>query len=73
MLRNKSTLLLVGLAGAYAAYRFSKMTPDQKDNLKRKAQKLMDDYLPEDVKSMFGTQSVGKNFTGDNSSAPSGL
>ncbi|MDB5202195.1 MAG: hypothetical protein JWQ27_1604 [Ferruginibacter sp.] len=56
MLTKRSGLLLAGLA-AYAAYKYSKMSPDQKENLfgglKEKGRKLVDQFVPEDVKSKF--------------------
>ena len=58
-MRNKSsftTLLLAG-AAAYAYYKYSKMTPEQKKslvgNLKQKGKDLMDEYLPGSMKSGF--------------------
>jgi len=49
-------LLLAGLA-AYAYYKYSQMSSKEKENLvsdlKAKGQKLYDDYMPEQVKSMF--------------------
>ena len=49
-------LLLAGLA-AYAYYKYSKMSAEEKENLvrdlKAKGQKLYDEYMPEQVKSMF--------------------
>ena len=57
---NKSGLLLAGLA-AFAYYKYNKMSEDQKrdmvNNLKQKGQKLYDDYVPENVKSMFSKAS----------------
>jgi hypothetical protein len=50
-------LLLAGLA-AYAYYKYNKMTPEQKEKLvggiKEKGQKIYDQYVPEEVKKMFG-------------------
>ena len=58
-MRNKSsftTLLLAG-AAAYAYYKYSKMTPEQRKslvgNLKQKGKDLMDEYLPGSMKSGF--------------------
>lgn len=52
-------LLLAGLA-AVAYYKYSKMTPEDKDNLigdlKAKGQKLYDEYMPEQYKSMFSSK-----------------
>jgi len=56
----KGGLLLAGLA-AYAYYKYNKMSDDQKrdlvSNLKQKGQKLYDDYVPENVKSMISKTS----------------
>lgn len=52
----KGGLLLAGLA-AFAYYKYSKMSEQEKhdlvNNLKEKGQKLYDQYVPEDVKKMF--------------------
>jgi hypothetical protein len=49
-------LLLAGLA-AFAYYKYSKMSADQKKNivsdLKEKGKKIYDDYAPQEVKNMF--------------------
>ena len=56
----KGGLLLAGLA-AYAYYKYNKMSDDQKrdlvSNLKQKGQKLYNDYVPENVKSMISKTS----------------
>jgi hypothetical protein len=60
MLQNrrppKGGLLLAGLA-AFAYYKYSKMSEEQKRNLvsglKEKGQKLYDQYMPTEIKSMF--------------------
>ncbi len=65
MLRNNSksgSLLLAGLA-AYAYYKYSKMTPDERrsmlDGLKEKGKKLVDQYLPDDIKDKFMNRNTG--------------
>jgi hypothetical protein len=44
-------------AGAYAAYKYSKMSEQQKQdlskNLKEKGKKLYDEYVPGNMKNMF--------------------
>lgn len=49
------SLLLAG-AAAYAYYKYSQMSEQQRkdmvNNWKQKGQKLYDDYVPENVKSM---------------------
>ena len=59
MLQNKKmpgTLLVAGIA-AYAYYRYTKMTEEEKKNLvgdlKQKGQKLYDQYVPEEIKGFF--------------------
>ena len=59
MLNNK-TLLLAGAGLAiYAAYKYSKMSELQKNDLmnslKEKGKKLADKYVPEDIKNKFTT------------------
>jgi len=50
------TLLAAGLA-AYAYYKYSKMSDEQKQNivsdLKEKAENLYDQYMPAEVKDLF--------------------
>jgi len=60
MLQNKRSatpLLLAGLA-AFAYYKYSKMSPAQKQDLtgtiKEKGKKIYDKYVPQSVKDMFG-------------------
>lgn len=58
---QKKAMILLGAAAAYAAYRYSKMTPDAKASLKEKGKKIVDDYLPENWKNMLG---LGENKNG---------
>jgi len=80
MIQNKKGpaggLLLAGLA-AYAYYKYSQMSSEEKENLvsdlKAKGQKFYDDYMPEQVKSMFakstGTATADANpYFGEGSS-----
>lgn len=50
-------LLLAGVA-AYAAYKYNKMTPEERHQMiagmKEKCQKLYDDFMPDQIKNMFG-------------------
>ncbi|HVG40881.1 MAG TPA: hypothetical protein VM888_04650 [Chitinophagaceae bacterium] len=70
MVQNKKrptgTLLLAGLA-AYAYYKYSKMSPDQKKNLvgdwKEKGKKFYEDNVPENIKSMLGNKSGSQGNT----------
>jgi hypothetical protein len=63
MTRNKGgfgSLLLAG-AAAFAYYKYSQMSADQKRNLvgdlKEKGKKFYDENIPENVKSLFNQQS----------------
>ena len=44
-MQRKGLGLLLAAAAAYGYYRFSKMTPEQKNNLKEKGKKFMNDNL----------------------------
>ncbi len=64
------TLLAAGLA-AFAYYKYSKMSAQEKESLvgdlKDKAQKLYDQYAPEELKNLFakkGPQATQNNFEG---------
>lgn len=56
MLSKKGTVLLAGLA-ALAYYKYHKMTPEEKaelkNSVKKTGQKIID-QLPEDLKNIFG-------------------
>ncbi|MEP6711169.1 MAG: hypothetical protein ABJA37_02080 [Ferruginibacter sp.] len=57
---NKNALLLAGAGLAvYAAYKYSKMSETEKNDLvnslKEKGRKLADKYVPEDIKNKFTT------------------
>lgn len=55
MLQNKRSaapLLLAGLA-AFAYYRFSKMSPEKKRDLKEKGKNVLDKYVSQPVKKLF--------------------
>jgi hypothetical protein len=59
MLQNRTrsgSLLLAGLA-AFAYYKYSKMTPEERrsmfDGLKEKGKKLINDYVPENIRDKF--------------------
>ncbi len=68
MIRNKipsGGLILAGLA-AYAYYKYSKMSEEEKrklaDNLKEQGKKFYDQYVPENIKNMFTkTNNMGAN------------
>ncbi len=71
MLQNRkgsTGLLLAGLA-AFAYYKYSKMSEEEKQNLmstlKEQGKKLYDQYAPEELKSVFsnkGNTSGNSNF-----------
>ena len=44
-MQTKGLGLLLAAAAAYGYYRYSKMSPEQKNNLKEKGKKFMDDNL----------------------------
>ncbi|MEP7252423.1 MAG: hypothetical protein ABI683_08585 [Ginsengibacter sp.] len=52
----KGSLLVAGLA-AFAYYKYSKMSPDEKKNIvgsfKAKGKKLYDEYAPPELKKLF--------------------
>ena len=56
-------LLLAGLA-AFAYYKYSKLTPDQKrdlvGNLKERGKKLYDQFMPANLKNTFATEGTPK-------------
>lgn len=53
---RSGSLLLAGLA-AFAYYKYSKMTPEQRrsmlDGLKEKGRQLVDEYVPANIKDKF--------------------
>lgn len=59
MLRNKTGLLLAGLA-AFGYYKYSKMTPEQKKNLMDKGKDLLNKNFS-GVENMFGKKASGTN------------
>ncbi len=68
----KGGLLLAGLA-AFAYYKYSKMSEEQKRNLvsglKEKGKKLYDEYMPTEIKNMLGKKETPGNYnTGSNNS-----
>jgi len=53
----KWALILAGIGGAVAYYMYSSLTSEQKkemvDNLKQKGKKILDEYIPSDLKNKF--------------------
>ena len=60
--RKTGGLLLAGLA-AYAYYKYNKMTPEERrktmEGMKEKGKKIYDEYVPNEVKNMFGKKQSG--------------
>lgn len=50
--KSSASLLLAGLA-AFAFYKYKKMTPEKKNELKEKGKDLIDKYVPDSVKNIF--------------------
>lgn len=62
MLRNKTGLLLAGLA-AYGYYRYSKMTPEQKNNIIEKGKGILNKNLG-GLEGLFGKKSTPQSHNG---------
>ncbi|MEO6136684.1 MAG: hypothetical protein ABIP35_16135 [Ginsengibacter sp.] len=50
--KSSTPLLLAGLA-AFAIYKYKKMSPEKKNELKEKGMDLVDKYVPASVKNIF--------------------
>lgn len=55
--------LLLAAAAAYGYYRYSKMTPEQKNGLRQKGKEFVDKNLG-GVKNMFGKKTSAANGDG---------
>ena len=55
--------LLLAAAAAYGYYRYSKMTPEQKNGLRQKGKEFVDKNLG-GVKNMFGKKTSAANGNG---------
>jgi hypothetical protein len=64
MLRNKTGLLLAGLA-AFGYYKYSKMTPEQKNNLIEKGKGLLNKNFG-GLENLFGKKTAQPNQNGSN-------
>ena len=67
MFGNKTgRFLLAGLA-AYAWYKYSKMSTEEKsrmtNDLKEKGRKAYDQYVPREVKDMIGNKNKSETYT----------
>jgi hypothetical protein len=64
MVSNKAKLLLAGLA-AFGYYKYSKMTPEQKNNLVAKGKDLLNKNFG-GLENIFGRKTVPGNQNGSN-------
>ncbi len=62
-MQRKGLGLLLAAAAAYGYYKYSKMTPEQKNGLKQKGKDLVYKILG-DVKNMFGKKTSTTNGKG---------
>ena len=60
--KSNAPLLLAGLA-AFAYYKFNKMSPEQKNELKERGRGLADKYLPQNLRDMFSKITSGSSQT----------
>ncbi|MEO6813277.1 MAG: hypothetical protein ABI172_05065 [Ginsengibacter sp.] len=63
--KSSAPLLLAGLA-AFAYYKYSKMSPEQKHDLagsiKEKGRKIYEKYIPQPVKDLFAKKENGAEY-----------
>lgn len=62
-MQRKGLGMLLAAAAAYGVYRYSKMTPQQKSDLKQKGKDFVDKNLG-GVKNMFGKKTSPANGNG---------
>jgi hypothetical protein len=62
-MQRKGLGLLLAAAAAYGAYRYSKMSPEQKNSLKQKGKDFVDKNLG-GMKSMLGKKTSTTNGNG---------
>jgi hypothetical protein len=55
--KSSAPLLLAGLA-AFAYYKFNKMSPEKKNELKGKGRDLVDKYVPQSLKNIFSKENI---------------
>ncbi len=55
--KSNAPLLLAGLA-AFAYYKYNKMSPGKKNDLKQKGMDLVDKYVPKPLKDMFSKDKI---------------
>lgn len=63
MIRGKVGLLIAAGAAAYGAYRLSKMTPEQKSNLRTKGKDLFD---KSGIGNLFNRKAATSGTNGNN-------
>jgi hypothetical protein len=59
-MQRKSIGLLLAAAAAYGIYKYSKMSPEEKNNLKAKGKDFLDKNLGS-LNNLFGKRQVGTN------------
>ena len=62
-MQRKGIGLLLAAAAAYGYYKYSKMTPEQRNSLKQKGKDFLDKNLG-GVKNMFGKKASASNGDG---------
>lgn len=62
-MQRKGIGLLLAAAAAYGYYKYSKMTPEQRNSLKQKGKDFLDKNLG-GVKNMFGKKTSAANGDG---------
>ena len=55
--KSNTPLLLAGLA-AFAYYKFNKMSPEKKNELKEKGMDLVNKYVPQPLKDIFSKNKI---------------
>ena len=55
--KSNAPLLLAGLA-AFAYYKFNKMSPEKKNELKEKGMDLVNKYAPQPIKDFFSKDTI---------------
>lgn len=63
MTRNRGISLLLAAAAAYGAYRYSKMSPEQKSGLRSRGKSFLDKNLG-GLSNLFGKRTAAANGNG---------
>jgi len=61
-MQRKSLSFILAAAAAYGLYRYSKLSPEQKNNLKAKGKDFLDKQMG-DLRNMFGKKQPASNGT----------